>query len=109
MNIRKKIYLIFFTVALALVGESCFEHTIHARNSTSRRYRNRQGSNAGKGLLIGGLGGATIVGIAGGRKGALIGLGAGAGLGAFAGAASDNKRRRYKDYDSDDCDEYCDE
>lgn len=44
-----------------------------------------------QGALMGGLGGAAIGGIAGGKKGALIGGAAGAATGAVIGKKKDNK------------------
>jgi hypothetical protein len=76
-SIKKVIFFLFSCIALNL-STHCFYN---------------DGNNAWRGAAIGGL--------AGGRKGAAIGLGVGAFSDIASNAAADNRRRRYYDDDED--------
>jgi hypothetical protein len=73
-TIKKIVFFILSCVAFINVSINCFSN---------------DGNNMWRGAAIGGL--------AGGRKGAAIGLGVGAFTDVASNAAADNRRRRYND------------
>ncbi|BDC34300.1 hypothetical protein Noda2021_02580 [Candidatus Dependentiae bacterium Noda2021] len=107
MKISKVIYLSLFVIFCAVLVGVSYEQMVDARPN-----RNQKGNTVGTGIIIGGLGGATVGSIAtgGSRSGTLAGLGVGIGVGALAGAGSYSNNDIDEDnfdYDSDECD-YCD-